>query len=790
MRALLLSLVLPSLVLLASAGCLKVGAEDNPPPDRPVRSARSTPAEPAPSGDDWPVIRDDATRLTRIGPQRAVAFHLEHLLSAAEIDAPARAPLFGSASYWNPWAQGAAGQLSQRMVREIGSREQWDLQAAIAMASPARVQWPIETPPDARLELSWLVTGTAAIEVSQGDNVIWTSTLPPVETPQPLSLALASGALSVRVSGDGAAWLIEPVITTGDPATLRATTGLAAADNVLLVIVDAQRADTVGALREARGYPPFFQGMEALAAEATNFTTARAVSNQTRQSTFGLYAGQMPRTARVHNEDWDFAADQKAAFYAADPPLMARLLRRLGYRTFTAGDDLFLFGNQAVGLDAGFDAVTDHRDSIEDTKWMTDTTLDWITRHKDQRFFVALNYNAPHQPYMPPDDVWFPFKERMAAVETDLSPFKWSYLAEIDYVDQHLRRVMAHLKSLDLDRRTIVILTSDHGEIMDDRHDCVHHSFRTRCLYNHGRTLFDEEVRVPLLISQPGRIKAQAIDTPVSHLDFMPTVLGLLGVAPHPRHQGTDWSAALLGTGPEPAAKPIHLEARMSSALVADGLKYVISDPRMKVTFARDTLYDPEKGNEELYDLVADPHELTNLATKAGEARLGVMRERLRAIQLEEARARPVWTNVRFSRGVGAGKFRGVLRSSWGVFVRDGEALDELPIHVDVADEPVTLRFHTAPVDATVELLLTLDGEPLDADRIYVGPYGLALLDEPALHPGAFVHAVAAEAPSVAPGTREGVFIWRSAEAGTGKSQRIDGYDADVRRMMKDWGYQ
>ena len=128
------------------------------------------------------------------------------------------------------------------------------------------------------------------------------------------------------------AFFAEPVITTTDPEGGR----LDAADNILLVVVDSMRADTVGADRH-KSLPPLFPTMEKLVADGTNFRRAYTVGNQTRLSTFAFLSGQSPRYGRFYSWEWDLSPQQRSRFHAANPPLLARVLRKAGYRTAAIG---------------------------------------------------------------------------------------------------------------------------------------------------------------------------------------------------------------------------------------------------------------------------------------------------------------------------------------------------------------------------------------------------------------------------------------------------------------------
>jgi hypothetical protein len=434
---------------------------------------------------------------------------------------------------------------------------------------------------------------------------------------------------------------------------------------------------------------------------------------------------------------------------------------------------------------------------------MTDSAIQWMRAHSEERWFMVVNYNAPHSPYWPPDELWLPFKPLLENVDN----FKWPYLGEIKYVDVHLQRLLDAVDALNLSERTLVIFTSDHGEIMDFRHRGWNETFRRRTYHSHGVTLYDEETRVPLVFRQNGRIPTgQRVDAPFSHVDLPPTILGLLGLPPEPGHLGRDFSNAVLGTGPSPPDAPIRSEARLSTSLVWQGLKYIVHDPSMKVEFALPTLYDPARGNEELYDLNVDPDELNNLAWESDSSRLESMRALLKQQdeELEQRQSHGPWTHLRFHGGLRQQQFTGSIHTE-GTIARlelVGEpdqnrcTLDsEKTIHVDAQSGGGRgLRFVTEPPNAAVHLQLAIDSVVIQADRVFVGTYGLNLLQDPLRIDRPEQWALTAAGggePRITAESKSGVFLWR--DQGFDSPNPVnspDVMDESVRKMMQDWGYQ
>src|SRR5262249_40377156 len=109
--------------------------------------------------------------------------------------------------------------------------------------------------------------------------------------------------------------------------------------------------------------------------------------------------------------------------------------------------------------------------------------------------------------------------------------------AEIAYVDRQVGRLVKFLKSSGLLSRTLVVVVGDHGE-----------GFGEHAELGHGMTLYEEALRVPLIVSQPGRLPAGRRITPrVSLVDFSPTILELAGLAEQRKISGKSFRRVLLG---------------------------------------------------------------------------------------------------------------------------------------------------------------------------------------------------------------------------------------------------
>ena len=325
------------------------------------------------------------------------------------------------------------------------------------------------------------------------------------------------------------------------------------ARNVLVIVVDTLRADHLSTYGYSRPTSPH---LTKLAAQGALFTNAIAPSSWTLPVHASLLTGLYPDKHHVENDGsllgWHYRT--------LGEEFMAR-----GYRTaaFSANTLLFCrrrgFGRGFIHFEDDFQSIgssfaqTFYGDLIKHLLF----TLEWkrdlfgrrsaaqINRHalrwidSDRRpFFVFLNYLDVHDPYRPPEPYlhrytkmkdpgsrasehwdWFQHltpKQRQGAVD--------AYDGAISYVDDQIQDLMAQLQRRGLDRNTLVVITSDHGE-----------SFGEHGLMTHGNALYRELIHVPLIFWEPGGIPAgKKIDIPVSLTSLPATLLEETGEMRHP----------------------------------------------------------------------------------------------------------------------------------------------------------------------------------------------------------------------------------------------------------------
>ncbi len=334
---------------------------------------------------------------------------------------------------------------------------------------------------------------------------------------------------------------------------------------VVLLTVDAVRADAIADDEKSAAWPT----IDRLKREGAFFTHARSPGSQTSVSLTTLFAGKYFSEMR-----WGRHGEGKNRFeYAAadETPRFPAVLDEAGVPTYKAVSLMFL--KNEFGVAPGFaeeEVVTEGRKHARASEVMT-PLLARIRNTRGQPLFAFAHLTEPHSPY------------DRGKLKKGTSFEK--YLSEIGEVDGHLEKLVKALSTPDLAKRSILIVTSDHGE-----------AFGEHGTFQHTKTIYEELVRVPLLVWGAG-VRAQKIDEPVTLVDINPTICDIFGVP---------WSADITGEtlvpilrGEEPQlSRPILAEGRLRRALYAKNLK-VIADLR--------------RSTVEAYDLSADPGELDNL---------------------------------------------------------------------------------------------------------------------------------------------------------------------------------
>jgi arylsulfatase A-like enzyme len=281
-------------------------------------------------------------------------------------------------------------------------------------------------------------------------------------------------------------------------------------------------------------------------------------------------------------------------------PTLPALLRGAGFATRAVTSHLYV--SSVYGLDTGFDHLDFKQDRLASDVAEQATNL--LDRFGDRPLFLFLHFYDPHWNYTPPPSVralfpappgsatgWyreFSTRSRDATSAGDLQRILALYDGEIRYTNDAIGRILDHLHSRGLDRSTLVVVTSDHGE-----------EFLEHGSWEHQKTLYEEVLRIPLLLRGP-RVTPRIERRQTSLLDVAPTVLAWAGLPVPGGMQGASLLAPLADR-----------EAYGETDHVPDGTRKIFlrgGAGRSKLILSLDRKTDQVR-SAEWYDLATDPRE-------------------------------------------------------------------------------------------------------------------------------------------------------------------------------------
>ncbi len=394
-----------------------------------------------------------------------------------------------------------------------------------------------------------------------------------------------------------------PAATGGAPAMTSATP----LPHVLIFLVDTLRADHLGCYGYDRPTSP---NIDRFAAGAVRFDQPVAQSSWTRPATASILTGLYPHHhgARTRNHK-----------LAEDVPYLPQILRSLGYRALGVSTN----GNAGIefGFRRGFDHFKQMRESatrpgVHVPVWRAvDETLEWLERiGPEDSFFVFLHVTDPHAPYLPPAALRQKFApgapagagriqgDRPAGEHTTRD-LKDLYDAEIAHVDEHFGRLLDELDRRGFLDDTLLVFVSDHGE-----------EFLDHGRHGHGRTLYQEQIRVPLIIRLPKRLRqaegGSVVDTQVRQIDIVPTILDAIGHGSKLEIDGLSLLPLIHSGTRDPrfgvAMSGLLLDAQAIDAVLledADGRRKLIDYQSRRRYGAGRELFMPTVDRTEIHDL-------------------------------------------------------------------------------------------------------------------------------------------------------------------------------------------
>lgn len=594
-----------------------------------------------------------------------------------------------------------------------------------------------------------------------------------------------------------------------------------ARQDIVLVVVDTLRADHLGVYGYPRGTTPRLDG---LARQATVFDAAWSAAPWTLPSVMSIMTSRYPSSHKVENDGLKLAVDV---------PTLAESLKQAGYATggfvshvyvsatfgFGRGFEVFDdFGLSQPGyrLEAGMEPPADR---------VTDAALAWLNRQGRRPVLLIVHYFDPHWPYAPPEryralypnayagphdaayDSISRYLDPQVPIPEEYRRFLIDrYDGEIRFVDDQIGRLLDGMTVSGRAARTWVIVTADHGE-----------EFKDHGSMGHGRRLYEEAVRVPLLIGRPpggtagrgtgpaagrgtGPAAAARVSVPASGIDLFPTIAALAGVPAPAGLQGASLVPLLRArpdgpegpgaagragaTGTVPAAGPAGDRPLVCETIRLNAHLKAVRRGTLKLIQSMD------ENRTELYDLAADPLEHRDLSAERPEER----RTLARALFAQVDFLSGGW-NVRWSSDGRKRNFQGQIRTS-GIFrtivplFRDrGKYVLESAQTLNFTDPGQAgasgLAFTTAPDDAQVDFYLLIDGRPL-LERIFLGGNEAHPRVLPFTLEGRPSMDAAFSKPPHADGRDLGFFIWRLRPAVPDQEIVLDD---EIRERLRSLGY-
>lgn len=420
--------------------------------------------------------------------------------------------------------------------------------------------------------------------------------------------------------------------------------------NVILIVLDTVRSDHLSCYGYNRKTSP---QLDDFSQSSMKFENCYSTANWTVPGHASIFTGRYSISHGAHKAIGDsLLKDERINPFFSFPlgneeVTLAEVLHEQGYRTAAVVSNHTCVSG-IFGLDQGFDyfynsppfrykpvtytilmksnllqnRVRPYLSPFRIAKDINDKVFRWINIHSDTPFFMFINYMDAHDPYIPPPEYQRMFPGKIERFHVDIHLFgenheevseeqihhlESQYDGEIAYLDENLGELFVWLKSKGLYERSIIVITSDHGEYLGEKK-----------LFGHSVGLYEPVLRVPLIIHAPGNIDWD-VDThkPVQTIDIMPTILKILDI-PIP---GGVQGGALIQEIRHPIISEHYVGPNYKNtyngrfyerltSLIEENYKFIFSESN------RHEMYDILKDSDEVNNLIeADKEKSNNLLT-------------------------------------------------------------------------------------------------------------------------------------------------------------------------------
>jgi arylsulfatase A-like enzyme len=343
--------------------------------------------------------------------------------------------------------------------------------------------------------------------------------------------------------------------------------------NVIFILLESLSAEKLGIYGHERNTTP---NIDKLAKKSIVFTNAFTTSSHSDYAQPGLLSSRYMFTSKTRNlfdNDnprkfiWDIFKEENytTGYFSSQDD------RWQGTNNYYNFDNLdtYSYSKTDGKIDYGFGYAEKDHDHKTANK-----AIAWLNETSSKPFFLYLNFQATHNPNAYPKgyDYFKPEDEKINKYDNALR-----------YVDEQVGRIINELENLNLTNNTIIAITSDHGHDLKERHDAS----------GHGFTIYNEELVVPAIAFLPN-VPPTIVEERVSHIDFIPTLIDLLGHKIPEEFQGE-----IMKDG-----RPLYF------AIQSHKYKIGMIDQELKV------ILDMNKKLIEVYNLTEDPNELNKLDSR------------------------------------------------------------------------------------------------------------------------------------------------------------------------------
>lgn len=395
--------------------------------------------------------------------------------------------------------------------------------------------------------------------------------------------------------------------------------------NIVLITVDTLRADHLHCYHHFPIKTPTF---DRLAHEGVIFRNAFSQTHITSPSHMSILTSLYLKDHQVlNNSKYELNSHTKT---------IAEVLRKQGYVTAAAVSVGLLTPEWIKGLGKGFDQFyySSGKDEIIAQETNRKYVFQWLEKNYSRKFFLWIHYFDPHMPYKPPppyDTLYYSGDPRNQAVNTmdkvifnegfhtqeyhylidslkGVRDFRYpiaQYDGEISYVDSQINELLQFLGKFGLERSTLVVVTSDHGECLGEHE-----------IYFDHRSLYEASLHVPLIFWYPGILKPKEVESLITSVDIMPTILQIVEAECPKDIRGKSMIPLISGEKQE-IHQEIYGEAMDHQQIMIRSRKWKFIKSLKDDSYHKK--FSVKAGHEELYDLEKDPAEIHNVANQYPE---------------------------------------------------------------------------------------------------------------------------------------------------------------------------